>query len=80
MARQGDKSTTEGRRLLLRALEAITQADLAKKIGTSQQLLSVWASGKNRPGHAFRLALSREVGIPPESWLTARERKIAKAA
>lgn len=40
-----------------------TQADIAKALGVSQGVVSMWAAGKRVPSRANAMAL-RELGVP----------------
>lgn len=71
---------TEGRRILLKALEDMTESAIAKAVGVAQQQVSSWKHGKSRPKPEFRDALKRVIGAPPEAWYTRREASIAKGS
>lgn len=70
---------TEGRQLLDAALKqpGRSQSWLARLLEIRQPAVSQWVRGNSRPEPHFRLALQRLLGIPAESWMTAKERKIA---
>jgi DNA-binding XRE family transcriptional regulator len=60
---------SEGRRLLLRALQTTTQAEVGHRVGVSQYAVSRWASGHSTPqSYVLRLAIYRELRIEPSSW------------
>ena len=46
----------------------LRQSEAAKTLGVHQVVLSLWLSGKRRPGRENALLLERETGIPVESW------------
>lgn len=58
----------------------MTQADMAKALGVSQQAVSMWVTGRSRPSAHQRVAIERIAGIPSASWLTDEERKHVEAA
>ena len=53
----------------------MTQADMAKALGISQQAVSMWVTGRSRPSAHQRAAIERIAGIPAASWLTPEERQ-----
>ena len=60
---------TEGRRLLLAALQATTRRELARRIGVSAMAVSRWASGERVPTrYRDRVALEREADVPIGAW------------
>lgn len=58
----------------------MTQADLAKALGVSQQAVSMWVTGRSRPSAHQREAIERIAGIPATTWLTDVERRHVEAA
>lgn len=59
------------------APDALSQADLARRIGVSGASMHAWKSGDARPEAHFRLALQREIGLQADAWMTPQERAIA---
>jgi transcriptional regulator with XRE-family HTH domain len=47
----------------------ITASALAEKIGVDQSLITLWKTGKRKPGVAKLKAVSRVTGIPIEDLL-----------
>lgn len=76
------RTETQGRRLLARAVVLEKQKEggrsletLAGLVGASQQSFWAWRHGTRRPGELMKRRLFDVLGVPPESWLTAAERK-----
>ncbi len=68
---------TRGRLALLESFarpKAVTQVDLALRLGVTQASIAQWCSGVTRPDHKHRLALERILDIPAQDWLDAREK------
>ena len=58
---------------ILRTARGWTQSQLAKRVGTSKQLVSVWEIGDSIPGPAFLPKVARVLDVDPVrlmSWLT----------
>lgn len=51
-----------------------TQVRLAASLGTSQQNVSNWQTGRFRPGPIFRRKIEALYGIPQDDWMTREER------
>jgi hypothetical protein len=60
-------------------LESIdrTNADVARDLGTSRQLVHCWVTGKQKPGlfWALRLEVYSNGKVPVEVWLSREERE-----
>jgi DNA-binding transcriptional regulator YdaS (Cro superfamily) len=65
-----------GPALLRQALASTTQTAFAAKSGVPQSQLSLYASGKRRPGYDNRVAIERATGgkVPASSWTPPRRR------
>lgn len=60
---------------------AVTQADVARKLGTTRQAVNQWYLGKTQPGTYYTLAIqiiSRGV-VPMEEWLDTTHRLALEA-
>ena len=55
--------------------QGISQSELARRLGTSRQLVSHWLAGA-KPSVYYTLALDVVTGgaVPPSSWLTGTQR------
>lgn len=62
------RARTAGRTALLVVLRTTTQAVVARHSGVTQASVSMWCSGRSRPGGRARRVLSDLYGIRPESW------------
>lgn len=62
------RTRTDGRRALLAAVATTSQADVAASVGVHPSCVSLWCSGRARPGRAMRRALLIAYGIRPEAW------------
>ena len=72
---------TEGRAGLIAYFslpDAVSQAELARRVGVSGASVSAWKAGTSRPEPHYRQALEREIGLGRETWMTAEERAIAQ--
>ncbi len=58
--------------------DAVSQAELARRVGVSGASLGAWKAGTARPEQHYREALQREIGLEPVAWMTAEERAIAR--
>lgn len=56
----------------------LTQAEVARRVGVSKQVVSRWVAGDTRPEPERRALLESEFGIPAEAWLTPEERAADK--
>lgn len=54
------------------------KAELAARLGVSDQCLYFWKVGQRRPGPEFRAALLACLGIPLDAWCTPGELLLAK--
>lgn len=74
--------STRARRQLVRWLDesGTSPGKLGDRLGISQQAVSMWIRGYNRPIPPYRKALVRIAGIPEDDWLTADERQVAEAS
>lgn len=52
----------------------ITSAELARKLGVSQQLVYNWTHGLGRPDIELREKIEELTGVPASTWLTENER------
>lgn len=52
----------------------LTQAEVARRVGVSKQVVSRWVAGEKRPDPERRALLEKEFGIPVEAWLEPDER------
>ena len=69
---------TQGRALLvkwMRADKSRTQGFVARTLSVTQPAVRAWVRGESRPVEAYREALRRLAGIPPEAWETRQERE-----
>ena len=57
----------------------LTQKQLAKAIGKSQQFISLVLSGKRRPHYKTAIALERFTGISQKMWLEGSPDEIRAA-
>lgn len=53
---------------LVRADRGLSQADLASKLGVTQQSVSKWESAKSWPGFDSLVELTRRVGVTAAEW------------
>lgn len=51
----------------------ITQGELAKALGVSQQAVSGWISGHSKPSRDRAVQIERLFGIPVSAWSDADE-------
>lgn len=58
----------------------MSQAEIAKRLGVTQQAVSSWVSGRTRPPAHHRKALQQLVGVAEDDWLTDEERQQVEAA
>ncbi len=69
----------EGRALLSEYQRAndYNQAQLARALGVSEPLVSMWLSGRRRPSMAKAFAVETRTGgrVPARAWLSANERR-----
>lgn len=80
MAKRGRKRTqtlTAGQRAF--ACLPGTQAEIARALKVSQQVVSEYARGLTRPGPLVRERAAKLYGIPALSWLTKTEAKDLEA-
>lgn len=56
---------------------ALSQRELAARLGTKEGVIYAWKVGFRRPGPEYRQALARICGIPVDAWLTTAERRAA---
>ena len=59
---------SEGMRLLDLALSKWTQRALAKHLGYSHGIVSMWLTGTRTPAYSARVVLERVLGIALGSW------------
>jgi transcriptional regulator with XRE-family HTH domain len=52
----------------------LTQAEVARRVGVSKQVVSRWVAGEKRPDPERRALLEQAFGIPIEAWLEPEER------
>lgn len=57
---------------------AMSQTELARRIGVSQPAVSEWMRSGARPEHHHRVAIERLLAIPAEDWMTDAERAVAE--
>jgi transcriptional regulator with XRE-family HTH domain len=50
-----------------RLAESLTQAELAERLGTSQQTIGNWERAEESPGPRFHVALAEYLGLPGEA-------------
>lgn len=60
--------TVGATRLRSELFPRITQAQLAEKLGVTQQAVSAWVYGRARPDLSKMLLIERFLGIPVASW------------
>lgn len=51
----------------------LSQRDVAKALGTTEQVIHSWKSGARRPNPDHADALERLVGVPRDKWRTRAE-------
>ena len=56
--------------LILRSRAGWTQAELARRIGTTQRTVAAWETGASVPRKAMRVRIARAFGLPDESLLS----------
>lgn len=62
-------ATTQGaERLRALVLPRISQVQLARKLGVTQQAVSQWIRGNAKPRHEHAVTLERDFGIPADTW------------
>lgn len=66
-------SGTDGRRALVQVLKKHTQAEVAEKLGVTQQTVSRWQVGMGRPNLIQRCTLEQHFGIRQAAWMTPQE-------
>lgn len=64
----------------MRADKSRTQGFVARTLSVSQPAVRAWVRGESRPVWAYREALQRLAGIPPEAWETKKERELQERA
>lgn len=47
---------------------ALTQSEVAARLGVARQQVHAWRHGRKTPGPASRAAMERELGIPAHAW------------
>ena len=52
---------------------------MARKLGVYQQLIQKWVAGDYTPKTFHALMLHEAYGVPPEAWLTPRQRTALEA-
>lgn len=57
----------------MQVLKKHTQAEVAEKLGVTQQTVSRWRLGLGRPDLIQRWTLEQRFGIAQASWLTPQE-------
>lgn len=62
-----------------RLQSGITQAELAKKVGTTQQQVARWESGGRKPKVEVLFDIAQACGIDPISFMPKQDQKIARA-
>lgn len=74
MAKLQEEPKTQGQKELRRlVLPRLTQAELAEKMGVSQQTVSAWVNGIANPTADRMRRLEDEFGISMRSWTEAPE-------
>jgi transcriptional regulator with XRE-family HTH domain len=69
MAKSQEDPKTKGQQELRQlVLPKLTQAELAEKLGVSQQTVSAWVNGVANPTTDRMRRLEDEFGIPMRSW------------
>lgn len=60
--------SNEGHALLCAVLDQMTGAELARLVGKTRAIVSVWRQGKAVPHPKTRQVLFEVVGIPTDAW------------
>lgn len=53
---------------ILKPEQALTQKQLAEKLGVTQQAVSAWLRGAARPDHRRMLRLEELLSVPVSAW------------
>jgi transcriptional regulator with XRE-family HTH domain len=67
-SRRARPDRTVGRATLLRALEHVSQRDVAARVHVTPGAVSLWTSGARRPLRDERALLAAVYGISSDSW------------
>lgn len=55
----------------------LTQAEMADRVGVPSAMVSMWLSGRRRPGlrHAFGIEAATGGAVPAKAWLISKAHK-----
>lgn len=73
---------TDGAKALRRALEERPEQAqaISRALGVSSQAIWTWKTGNRRPDAHLREGLRVMLGIAPDDWMTAEERRAVQRA